>query len=327
MLQVADTLTSMTIAAGEAFIMSIQLRNRATNMPLDHTVRRLALVFYSGGTRAVVETIEGAYVNDARGPRFAFVRDGSLSNGFYGSTLQYEVTDRLFGSRSVLARGTMAVEASAATVETFGSIIGRTEAQFTLYFDDANIVRLMEQDLLPYGGAALPVAPTITTPAAISSDGTPQVGEQLTGTDPVVANGSITRRRWLRGSTAVATTQAYTPDATGPLTWSVEVLGLDGSTITSDSTITVAAAATPGTVIVDPIVTRNGQQYTFIARRTGDLSSATSRTMQVAASTDYPPGSPASDWPGGYAAATANFAAGSATAPFTITAPVAAQPE
>jgi len=50
--------------------------------------------------------------------------------------------------------------------------------------------------------------------------------------------------------------------------------------------------------------------------------------MQVGSSSNYPPGSLSSDWIGGvFPTATAAFSAGSPTASFTITAPVAAQPE
>lgn len=88
--------------------------------------------------------------------------------------------------------------------------------------------------------------------------------------------------------------------------------------------IDVAAAAP---VTIDPIVQRNGNVYTFTARRSTNLANAETRTITTASSTAYPPGATAADMGGAFPTTTANFAAGSATAPFTITAPAAAQPE
>lgn len=185
--------------------------------------------------------------------------------------------------------------------------------------------------------AGLPVPPD---PGPITITGTPPttgtVGQQYSFT-PSTANGSgakvfsLASGTLLAGLALNASTGAITgpPTAAGTMTaLSIRVTDDTGSAATTPTTVTIAAATTPGAVTVDPLVTRSGQQYTFTARRSGDVSQAVSRTMQVAASTDYPPGSPASDWPNGaYATATANFAAGSPTASFTITAPVAAQPE
>lgn len=89
--------------------------------------------------------------------------------------------------------------------------------------------------------------PVITTPAGISSDGTPQVGETLTGIDPV-GNGPVVARRWISGASTVATTQAYTPTAAGSLRYEADIQGPDGTIATSGSTITVTAAPVAPTI-------------------------------------------------------------------------------
>jgi len=103
-------------------------------------------------------------------------------------------------------------------------------------------------DLLLAGGGIIvppdPEAPAITTPAGIQSDGTPQVGETLTGIDPV-GNGPIVARRWIAGGVTVATAQTYAPTAAGSLRYEADLQGPDGTTATSGSTITVAASGTP----------------------------------------------------------------------------------
>lgn len=506
MLRIDDRLGSYSIAAGEAWIMSVQMKRMQGSAIIDWSQRRLVLSFYEE-SRALFTQIEGVYTNDATGAYFAFVRDGRFSESLYGRQLQVELAERLLEGRAIIATGPLTVAPSASGVLSFGSAIGRVDARFTLYFGTAGLIELIEQELLPYGGNPVTPAPVITSPAAIGSDGTPQVGEVLTGVDPVVTYGSVTARRWLLGSTTLATTQTYTPAATGDHRFQADIKGADGSTVQSTATITVAAATAPapsftaqpsisgtpqigqtltgnsgtisngsvsarqwlrdgvaisgataatytlvtadagkavtfrvtaagaggstdatsqavtvaaaptavsisgtppttgqvgtaysftpsvangsgtktftlssGTLLgglsfntatgaitgtptvagtmsglvvtvsdstgsattaatnvtiaaattftIDPIVRRSGQDYTFTARRTGDVSAAATRTVQVGSSTDYPPGSTPADWPGGvFPTATAAFAAGSSTAFFTITAPVAAQPE
>lgn len=96
-------------------------------------------------------------------------------------------------------------------------------------------------------------APSITSPAAISSDGTPQVGELLTGVDPVVAYGSVTARRWLLGTTTLTTNKTYTPTATGDHRYVTDITGDDGSALQNSATITVAAATVTPTPTPTPI--------------------------------------------------------------------------
>lgn len=82
----------------------------------------------------------------------------------------------------------------------------------------------------------------------------------------------------------------------------------------------------PGTYSVDPIVQRQGQVYTFTARRT-NTAAAETRTFALAGSTAYPPAATAGDFGGAFPSGPVNFAAGAATAPFSVTVPATVQPE
>jgi hypothetical protein len=269
MLKIGDRLDSYTLAAGEPWIMSVQMRSMIGNTVLNWSQRRLVLSFYDVD-RTKLDQIDGVYSSDASGAFFAFIRDGRFSEGLFGKAVQVELAERLQDGRSVIATGALSVVPSSLGVVTYGTIIGRVDARFSLYFNTAGLISLIEQELLPYAGASVPPPPTIQTPAAINSDGTPQVGEQLTGVDPVFQYASITRRRWLNGTTALATTSLYTPTATGALTWSVDGLGEDGSPITSASTVTVAAAsAQPPSNTALPVISGTAQQGQVLTCSTG----------------------------------------------------------
>lgn len=95
-------------------------------------------------------------------------------------------------------------------------------------------------DVVEAGTPSTP--PQITTPAAINSDGTPQVGELLTGVDPIGTNGSVTARRWLLNTTMLTSSQTYTPTAVGAYRFEADFTGTDGSVLVSGSTVSVAAA-------------------------------------------------------------------------------------
>ncbi len=177
--------------------------------------------------------------------------------------------------------------------------------------------------------------PTVQSRPSIASDGTPQVGETLTGQSGAYANGSVSGRAWLRGTTVLSSAAAYTPTSVGSLVFREFITG-GGATIQADSDqVTVAAATvtptptptpTPSQITIDQFVTRSGNTYTFTARRTTNLSSAESRTINIAGSTSYAPAATAADFGGAFPVLTANFAAGANTAQFQVTSPVA-QPE
>lgn len=85
-------------------------------------------------------------------------------------------------------------------------------------------------------------APVFTTPSSIATDGTPQVGEQLTGIDGVATNAASYARRWLLGSTVLTSSATYTPSAVGTYRYETIATG-PGGEMTSGSNITVAAAS------------------------------------------------------------------------------------
>jgi hypothetical protein len=102
---------------------------------------------------------------------------------------------------------------------------------------------LVDYDGTVGGGTSIP-APVFTTPSSIAADGTPQVGEMLTGIDGVASDATSYTRRWLLGSTVLTSSAAYTPSAVGTYRYETIATGPGGQT-TSGSNITVAAAAVP----------------------------------------------------------------------------------
>jgi hypothetical protein len=243
MLKIGDRLDRYAIAAGEAWIQSVQMRTSVGNAIIDWSNRKLVLSFYGPGRR-LVDQIEGVYSDDASGAYFAFVRDGRFTEALFGKALQVELAERLLESKAVIATGALAIATSSDGVTSFGGIIGRVDARFTLYFTPSQQISLIEQELLPYAGVPITPGPGITTPAGISSDGTPQVGETLTGIDPT-GNGPIVARRWMKAGATVATAQTYAPTATGALRFEADLQGPDGTIATSGSNILVQAAPEP----------------------------------------------------------------------------------
>lgn len=100
---------------------------------------------------------------------------------------------------------------------------------------------LVDYDGTIGGGTPIP-APVFTTPSSIAADGTPQVGEPLTGIDGVASDTTSYTRRWLLGSTILTSSAAYTPSAFGTYRYETIATGPGGET-TSGSNITVAAAS------------------------------------------------------------------------------------
>lgn len=249
MLKIDDRLGSYNIAAGEPWIMSVQMRAMQGSAIINWSARRLTLSFYKP-SRELVDQIEGVYTSDASGAYFAFVRDGRFSESLYGQSLQVELAERLLEGRAIISTGPLAIVPSSNGVSSFGSVIGRVDARFTLYFDNAGLIALIEQDLLPYGGTPVTPAPVITTPAAISNDGTPQIGETFTGVLPTGTGFRTVTPAWLRGTTVLSTpgTSPYVGDFAGDLTFEATITGNDGSTVRSRSTITINAATPTATV-------------------------------------------------------------------------------
>lgn len=99
-------------------------------------------------------------------------------------------------------------------------------------------------------------APSFTVQPSISHDGTPVVGETLTGNDGTILNGTVSTRQWLLNGSAIsgATGSTYVPDTVGDITYRVTATGTGGSTQATSSAVTVASASGPApsfTVLID----------------------------------------------------------------------------
>ncbi len=264
MLKTANALAGYSLAAGEAFILSVQLRDDG-NAVLDHTTRKLILSFY-GADRAVIELIEGVLASDATGSFFRFVRDGRFSDGLYGQTVQVELAEQLLDGREILASGPLIIERSSGSIASYGSLIGRTETRAMVYFDAANIIKSWELSRLRYTAAAVVVPPV--TLGGLTLSGTLRAGTASNGTiSGATAGSTITEnvagftvnsndRTWQYDGSGSAGTIANGlvethPNATNSGRQSAVTVA---SALTTLAALTLAAAtvtenATPGTVV------------------------------------------------------------------------------
>jgi hypothetical protein len=127
----------------------------------------------------------------------------------------------------------------------------------------------------PGGGAPLAGAPTPTpTPApsqntapTITTDGTPQVGETMTGVNGTFSNGSVVSVAWLLNGTSMSTSQTYAPSATGSLIFRNVVTGA-GGTANFDSAPVTVAAATPTPTPTPAVYTESWDQDPAVLLRT-----------------------------------------------------------
>jgi len=99
-------------------------------------------------------------------------------------------------------------------------------------------------------------APTVSARPAIVSDGTPQVGETLTGNSGTYANGTVTGRAWLLAGTAIdgATAASFTPTQTGAVSYRETITGSGGTITSTSDPVTVAAATAAPTPTPTPSV-------------------------------------------------------------------------
>lgn len=274
MLKISDRLDRMTMAAGEPLILGLRFRDKDSDDTLDMIDRRFALVFYLASGRGDFATIDGVAANDGSGAFFRFIRDGIFSESLRGQSVRFDLVERTLNSRETIATGAVTVTAGAGAVVSYGDMIGHVETRLTLYVDDNGVVMLpARQSQLRYRPDGAP--PYFSTPVSIASDGTPQVGETLTGVDGVVVNGTITGRQWLLAGVPITgeTQNAFTPQQVGNYTFRVTVTGTDGTTTTGSSTAAVLAADTvpdPLTITGTPPTTGTvGQSYSFTPSAAG----------------------------------------------------------
>jgi hypothetical protein len=89
--------------------------------------------------------------------------------------------------------------------------------------------------------------PSFSVAPSITSDGTPQVGETLLGSDGTIVKGTVTARAWLLGGVAIsgATGASYTPTQAGTYQYQVTATGSTGAMVTASSPAFTVAAAAP----------------------------------------------------------------------------------
>jgi hypothetical protein len=239
MLIVGPKLDKIEAGAGEPFIVSVQFRN-ADGDALDMTNRRVVMSFYKTSGRGLFAAIDGV----PAGPGvLEFIRPGTFTESLYGQGLTVSLSERLLSGRETLATGTVKIAATADPVESYGPLIGRAEVRLTVQLDDLGaVLRWGELIRRPYANDG---APVITTPASISSDPTPEVGETFTLVRPT-GNGPVVAERLLENGVDVfdqVVDLKFTARVAGTLRYEAGIQGPDGNVATSGSTITVASAA------------------------------------------------------------------------------------
>jgi hypothetical protein len=206
MLLVGKDLASYTLAAGEPFVLEVQLLDSA-GRGIDLDDQAMVLTFYTAGTRALVTDFagapsqyEGERLSDTTGEYFRWAFDGRWSEAMLSKPgLRVELAQRLFYGRSIISMGTLSVINSSAVVPSLpGGSIALTAVRVSI---KANATLggapQITQTVILYDGPSVPIpAPVFTTPSSIASDGTPQVGELLTGIDGVATNAASYTRRW-----------------------------------------------------------------------------------------------------------------------------------
>ncbi len=114
MLTITDDLSAFTLAAGEPFILDLQLRDQdGAIVPL---AGRAFVLSLHDPDRAVRDAIVGEPLADAQGDHVRFVRDGRLSESLYGWPLTIELAERYRHGRDVIVRGRLTILPSAADV-------------------------------------------------------------------------------------------------------------------------------------------------------------------------------------------------------------------
>lgn len=98
----------------------------------------------------------------------------------------------------------------------------------------------------PLGSTPTP-APSFSVQPTINDDGTPAVGETLTGNDGTIANGTVSARQWLRNGSAIsgANGSSYVPTQAGDHAFRVTAAGPGGITPATSAARTVVSAPAP----------------------------------------------------------------------------------
>lgn len=257
MMKADPNLASISLAAGEPFLLEVQIMTAAGAVP-DMAGRSYVLSFYRDD-RSTVKAITGDLLTDDAGHFFRFARDGSLSEELIGQRLSVELSERLRNGRYVITSGMLTIGASAAGLLSLDTaVVGRVMTRITIRdaaaLGDDPVFTLTR---LPYDPAGGSPAPRWSILPSLTDDGTPQVGEVIGGNDGTIVNGAATGRRFLLNGAPIpgATGASYTPiasDAGKALALEVTATGPGGTHSEVSASILIAAATVQPPVITSP---------------------------------------------------------------------------
>lgn len=192
-LTVAGNLSSYTLAAGEPFVVEVQLIDSA-GRGTDITDTAIYLTFYDGARRVIVNDFEdrpaqyeGLRLSDTTGEFFRFAFDGRFSEGMYGKGgVRVELSRRFENGRSIIATGGLAVLPSALTLPSLpGEGIADRAIRITIKDSTAfGLPPTITVSIIPFNGEAV-LIPAIGT-LFLASD----TGAYLLGADNALLTGA-----------------------------------------------------------------------------------------------------------------------------------------
>jgi hypothetical protein len=269
MLVVNNTLSAYTLAAGEPFVLEVQLLDSA-GRGVDINDEAMFLTFYNAGTRAIVRDFtggeaqyEGERYSDATGEFFRWAFDGRFSESMFKlSSVRVELAQRLRNGRKIIGTGALLVNSSAISVPSLNAEqIADTAIRVTikaapmLGFPPSLTVGAVAFD----GDTNMPApAPVFTAQPSIA--GTPTAGQPLsalTFTDGTVTGGAITARAYLLAG--VSRTLGYVlqdNDVGAALTFQNTATGPGGTTVATSDAVAVQTAGT-GTPALNALTVSN----------------------------------------------------------------------
>jgi hypothetical protein len=249
MLTVGDSLSSLTLGAGEPFLLQVELQN-ADGSPIDLSKRAFVLTFYKAN-RAVAAKIDGEPSTD--GTFLRFEEDGTFSEGLFGQTPNVELAERLKNGRNVIATGALTVKATAATVAPLDNgSVGEYAIRAVFKATDALGDKLaFTQSVVAYvpPGTAPKPAPqiTLTGPLTYAADAAAgaliaNIGNVPAGVTPTITPGD--GREVIAGDATGGWKVVKGMSASSEGTISTTIAAAGATSLTQNVTVT-AAASTP----------------------------------------------------------------------------------
>lgn len=215
---------------------------------LDISSRQFALAVYAPN-RDLKHLFTPEVVSDNGTTVIRYQEDGEFSEALYGQGgLKVEFSERLQNAKSVFATAMLSIEATSEDIPSYDNG-ARADYATRVYInvadDGVKTISTERKAYVDLSGGQVPEPAPVIGNVVIQSDGTPQVGEQLTGVDPAVNNGSISTRRWLFGGAPVGNGNTFTPTQEGVHSWEVGASGPGGDAVKSASVSVQAATPTP----------------------------------------------------------------------------------